>query len=241
MTLNGRRQGSRQTQEQLMEASPSRALSPTMVTVLILGPVLMLVGRVLAVPYDDQDWDGVLTQAAEHQMRSDTGWLLALAACGLLSSSAGALAQVLTDVGRGSSAAIARITTSLGWAGAAGISVAGLIFSVMGSARDRAGQVQVLRELNAGSTQYVFLLCVVAAVGYAVLAVGLKRAGVLSRTGAVLLGLGGAGTLLCVPGPVAALAGAFALLLLSGHVLAIRGTGVAAGSSDEVAGLTLRT
>ena len=199
--------------------------SRTTVAVLFLGPVLMLVGRALAVPFDDQDWDRVLTQAAAYHARSDAGWLLALVACGLLSSSATALAQLLTEAGGGPAAAFSRITTALGWAGAAGICVAGLLFSVMGDAPDRAGQVQVLKDLNAGSTQYVFLLCVAAAFGYGTLAVGLARSGFLSRPGAVLIGVGGAGTLLCVPGPVPVLSIAFALALLSGHLLVVRGAG----------------
>lgn len=225
MTPDGSEQRGRTTPEQPMGKDTWPPFSRSTVAVLLLGPALMLIGRALAVPFDDQDWDGVLTQAAAHPARSDTGWLLALAACGLLSSSAATLAQLLTDAGRRTAAVSTRIASALGWAGAAGICVAGLLFSVMGAARDRDGQIRVLEDLSAGSTQYVFLLCVVAALGYGMLAAGLARAGVLRRPGAVLIGVGGAGTLLCVPGPVPGLSVAFALLLLGGHLLVVRGTG----------------
>lgn len=203
----------------------SQDLTPTTVALLVGAPLLMLLGRVLAVPLNDQDWEGVLTQAAAHQGRSDTGWLMSLAACGLLGAGAAALVQLLRHAGRSTAAAVAGVTTALGWAGASAICTAGLVFSVLGKAEGRAQQVQVLRDLNAGSTQYVFLLCVLGAAGYAVLSVGLARAGVLARGSATALGLGGAGSLLVLPGPVPAMAVVFALLLLAGHVSAVRAAG----------------
>ena len=61
----------------------------TGVTALLIGaPLLMAVGRMLLVPIDDQDWDAVMTSMARHEARSDSGWLIAIAACGLLAVTA---------------------------------------------------------------------------------------------------------------------------------------------------------
>lgn len=215
-----------------MSTDVRHPIQPATAALLVLAPLLMLVGRLLAVPFNDQDWEGVLTEAAAHQGRSDAGWLLAVAASGLLGACALTLAQLLRTAGRSTAAAVATVTTALGWAAAAGISTAGLIFSVLGQAPDRGVQVQVLRDLNAGSTQYVFLMCVIAAVGHVVLAVALTRAGVVGKGAATALGLGAVGTLLCVPGPVPALAVFFALVLLAGHVLVLRSTRIARSATS---------
>jgi hypothetical protein len=87
-------------------------------------------------------------------------------------------------------------------------------------------QVQLLKDVNAGHTAFIFLLCVLAAVGYVVLAIGLARAHIINKTAAVLVGLGGAGTLLTMPGPMKPLLVLTALLLLAAQVLVIRSVGV---------------
>jgi hypothetical protein len=198
---------------------------------LLGGPVLMVIGRLLLVPMDDQKWDATLTQAAAHQGRSDAGWILAMAAAGLLGASALALAALLRGAAWPKAAAVAAITTAAGWAGCAGICTAGMMLSYQGKAPDRAVQVQLLKDLNAGHTGFIFLLCVVAAVGYVVLSVALARAHVIGKTAAVLIGLGGAGTLLTMPGPMKPLLVLTALLLLAGHVLVVRAVGVRSGAA----------
>ena len=189
---------------------------------LVAAPLLMALARVLLVPFDDQKWNDVLNAMAAHQGRSDTGWILALAASGLLGATALMLARRLSVAGRTRGAAIVAVSTALGWAGSAGICASAVVMSVQAKAPDRAVQVQILKDLNAGSTFYIFLLCVVAAVGYVVLAVGLARTGVASKGAAVLLGLGGVSTLLTMPGPAKPLLVLTALLLTAGHVLVLR-------------------
>lgn len=101
-----------------------------------------------------------------------------------------------------------------------------MLLSYQGKAPDRAVQIQLLKDVNAGHTAFIFLLCVLAAVGYLVLAVGLARAKVINKGIAVLVGLGGAGTLLTMPGPMKALLVLAALLLLAGQALVIRAVGL---------------
>ncbi|MEO6205623.1 MAG: hypothetical protein ABIO67_09610 [Mycobacteriales bacterium] len=192
-------------------------------TALMIGaPLLMVMGRVLLVPFDDQDWPKVLNAMSAHQGRSDAGWLLSLAASGLLGVTAVVLAQRLRAAGRSLSAGVVIVTAALGWAGSAAISGFGLSMSAMAQAPDRPVQVQVLKDLTSGSTNIVFLMCVAAAVGYAVLAVGLSRAGLASKGAAILLGVGGASTLLTMPGPMQPLLVFAALLLAAGHALVTR-------------------
>ena len=69
------------------------------------------------------------------------------------------------------------------------------------------------------------MLCVFAAVGYVVLAVGLARSGVVGKGVAVLVALGGVGTLLTMPGPMKVLLVLAALVLLAGQALVVRAVG----------------
>jgi len=194
-------------------------------TLLLVAPLVMALGRALLVPFDDQDWNGTLTDMAAHRGRSDAGWVLALAASGLLATTVGILAAQLRTRRRRSSG-FALVATALGWAGCAAICGGGLLMSAMARATDRDVQVQVMKEFNdAGATGVVFLVCVIAAVGYVVLAVGLARSQVTSKGAAVLIGLGGATTLLTMPGPLTPLLVATALILAAGHGLALRTLG----------------
>ena len=193
---------------------------------LVGGPLLMAVGRLLLVPLNDQGWDAALTDAAAHQTRSDVGWLLAMAGAGLIAASALALVQLLGRAGGTRPAAFALVTTAVGWAGCAGICAAGMLLSYQGKAPDRAVQVQLLKDLNAGHTTYIFLMCVLAAVGYLVLAVGLARRQVLSKGVAAVVGLGAVGTLLSMPGPAKPVLVGVALLLAVGQALVVRAVGL---------------
>jgi hypothetical protein len=191
--------------------------------VLMIGaPLVMALARALIVPFDDQNWDRVLTNMAAHQGRSDTGWLLAIAASGLLAATAIVFAHRLQLVGRSRSAIVVITSTALGWAGCAAIAGGGLIMSVAAKAPDRAVQVQILKSFNTGHSGLVFLMCVIAAAGYLFLAVNLARAGVVSKGAAVLIGLGGASTLLTMPGPFTPLLITAAVLLAAGQALALR-------------------
>jgi hypothetical protein len=193
---------------------------------LVGAPLLMTVGRLLLVPMDDQKWDDVLTQAAANQGTSDTGWLMALAASGLLAAAALSMTALLHQAGARKAAAFATVTIALGWAGSAAVCMGGVLFSYQGKAPDRAAQVQLLTDFNAGHSGFAFLLCVLAAVGYIVLAVGLARSGTVGKGAALLVGLGGVATLLTMPGPLKALLVVAALVLLAGQTLVLRGVGI---------------
>lgn len=205
-----------------MDRTAQPRIDPLTITLLIAAPALMVVARLLLVPFDDQDWDKVLTDAAANQGRSSLGWLLSMAACGLLTVGAVGLARVAAAAGRTRAAAIATVTIALGWAGASAISAAGLLFSYQGQSPDRASQIDVLTKGNAGHTAFIFLMCVIGAIGYIVLAVALRRAGAASKVAASLLALGGLTTLLTTPGPARPLLVAAALLLLAGQSLVVR-------------------
>ena len=191
---------------------------------LILAPLVMALGRVLLVPFDDQAWDKTLSNMAAHQGRSDFGWILAVVASGLLATTAAILANQLRGR-RARTATFAVIATAVGWSGTAGIAVGGLFMSSMAKAPDRAAQVQILKDFNDGNSAFVFLLCAIAAIGYVALAIGLARSKVTSKGAAILIGLGGATTLLTMPGPLTPLLVATALVLAAGHSLAVRSLG----------------
>ena len=190
---------------------------------LIGAPVLMAAGRALLVPLDDQDWNKVLTSMAAHQARSDAGWLIALAASGLLAATAVLLARRLGVAGRTRAAWFTMVTAVLGWASTAAVCAGALVMSVAAKAPDRDVQIQLLKDFNQGhSAGLLFLLTLFAVVGYIVLAVGLARAGLATKGAAVLVGLGGATTLITMAGPMTVLLVLTALLLTVGHALASR-------------------
>lgn len=83
---------------------------------LIAAPIVMAVGRLLLVPLDDEDWDGVMSDMAANPGRSAAGWLLSIAACGLLAATAVILARRLADEGWSRTAMFVTVTTAMGWA-----------------------------------------------------------------------------------------------------------------------------
>lgn len=216
-----------------MDRTTRPALTPVGAGLLIGAPLIMIVGRLLLVPFDDQGWDAVLTAAAANQSRSDAGWLLALAASGLLGAAALSMASLLHAVGRSKAAAFVTVATALGWAGSAGICTGGMLFSYLGASPERAAQVAVLQAFNAGNSAFIFLLCVLAAVGYIVLAVGLARSALVGKGVAILVGLGGFGTLLTMPGPMKPLLVFAALVLLAGQALVVKAVGTAQTSAPR--------
>lgn len=206
---------------QLRQPDPARRRRPTAV-LLVGAPLVMVAGRVLLVPYDHQDWNGMLDAMAAHRGRSDTGWLLAVAASGLLGLTATLLARRLHDIGWHRTAGFGAITTALGWAGCAGIATTALLVSGLAGSPDRPGQVNAMSEFNNGSSNIVYVMCLAGAVGYLVLSYGLGRSGSVSSGAAILIGLGGATTLLTMPGPVSPFLVLASLLLTAGHVLALQ-------------------
>jgi hypothetical protein len=190
---------------------------------LVVAPLLMAVGAVFLVRWNDQDWAGVLTDMAAHRTRSDLGWLLALTASGLLVVPGLALAALVRE-SRPRTAAFATVTTALGWAGSAGICSAGVFMSAMAVSPARDAQIQILTDANKGASNVIYLLCVAGAVGMIALAVALAKSRAVPVGAAVLVGLGGAGTLLIMPGPVKLLLVLTALLLAAGQAWVLAAT-----------------
>ncbi len=201
-------------------------------TLLVAAPAAMAVGRLLHVPFDSDnatDWEATLRRMAAHQVRSDAGWLLAMAAAGLLSFTAWAFTQRLMAAGRTKSAGFCLIMLPIAWAGCAADSGAALLMSGMAKSTDLALQAQILQTYNAGvAPGIVFLAEVFGAIGYITLAVASVRAHIMSRGTAVVLALGGAGTLLTSEGPKTPLLVTAAVLLGVGHILAVRTTPIPA-------------
>jgi hypothetical protein len=133
---------------------------------LIGAPLLMALGRALLVPIDDQDWSGVMSSMAANQARSDAGWLLAIAAAGLLAVTAVILAGRLRLAGKGRTAMFATVSTAIGWAATAAVCFGGLFLSETAKAPDRAAQIALQENFNSGiSIGFVFLMIVMGMIG----------------------------------------------------------------------------
>ena len=198
------------------------SFDPLLPVLLVVGPGLMAAARLLLVPIDDDDLGQSMRDMAAAHVRSDAGWLLAMASCSLLLLAGVALARRLAGAGRVRTAVVSVVLTSLGWTGCAALCLAGVVMSAAGRGPDFAAQLAVQEKLNEGSTAFVFLMVLAGCVGYVVLSVGLARAGQVSKGAAALLGIGGAGTLITMGGPIKALLVLAALLLLAGHLLSQR-------------------
>ena len=189
---------------------------------LVGAPFLMALGRVLLVPLDDQDWDGVMASMADHRGRSDAGWLLALAASGLLTVTAVILAnRAQRRLGPHGHVHHRHHRPRLGRHRS---DVPRRHLPVRRRHRDRPRRTSPIpTDFNeSAAVGVVFLMAVLAAVGYIVLAVGLARSGTTSKGSTILIAIGGAATLLTMAGPLTPLLVLAALLLTAGHALAAR-------------------
>lgn len=205
--------------------APSRVASGlplrrTEVVLLAAAPVILLVGRLLLVPMDDQKWDAMLSDMASHHSRNALGWSLALVAAGLLAIGGPALVRLVPDRPRLTVPAL--VGVALGWVGSAGIATGGLVMGDMATSPERRAMVDVLTSFNEGNGNTVFFLAVAGVLGNILLAVALARSGVASTGTAVLMGVGAVVSLVAAPGPVKAIGMAGAVLLLAGTLLLVR-------------------
>lgn len=195
----------------------NRTLTRPESALLVAGPLPLLVGGLLLVRFDDQDWPAVLAAMAAHPARSNAGWLLAALGAALVIPPTVALARSLGDP-RPRTAAAAAVLIVLGWASVPATAALGVLMAAMSAAPDRATQADVLVGYNAGvAAGFLYLPAALGAIGYVVLAVGLARSRTVPVAAAVLVALGGAATLLVVPGPIRALLLLAVALLLAGH------------------------
>jgi hypothetical protein len=211
----------------------NRTLTRLESALLLAGPLSLLLGGLLLVRFDDQDWPAVLAAMAAHPDRSNTGWLLAALGAALVVPPTIALARSLRD-SRPRAAAVATVLTVVGWASVPASAATGVLMAAMSAAPDRTAQADVLVRYNAGvASGFLYLAAALGAIGYVVLAVGLVRSHTVPAAAAILVALGGAATLLVVPGPIRSLLLLAVALLFAGHawtVLAGRQAPVAAHS-----------
>ena len=208
-------------QSSLRASAHDDGLRRTEIIILLAAPVLLLSGRALLVPYDDQRWSDMLTTMADHPTRNAIGWVLALVATALLGVGGLGLARLVAD--RPLLAIPATVGVALGWAGAAAIASGGLVMGDMAKSPQRASMINVLEGFNEGNGNTLFSLVLAGVLGNVLLAVALARTGLASRGAATLVAVGASGSLIAAPGPARPVAMVAALLLLGGHALVVRG------------------
>ncbi|MEO6652994.1 MAG: hypothetical protein ABIP17_10090 [Ilumatobacteraceae bacterium] len=188
--------------------------------VLAIAPLVLAVGRLILVPYDDQEWDRVLTDMAANHSRNAIGWALTLIAAALLSAAGLALVRLLPH--RSRLVLPAAIGVVLGWTGTAGIATGGLIMGDMANVPERTAMVAVLTNFNEGNGNTIFFLVLAGVLGNILLAIALARGAIVSKGVAVLLGLSAVVSLVGSPGPVKAIAVTGAVMLIGAHFLILR-------------------
>lgn len=204
-------------------ATPKRApgLHRHEVVLLATAPVVLALGRLILVPFDDQEWNRMLGDMAANHSRNAVGWSLALIAAALLTVAGLALVRLVPDRPRLTVPAL--LGVALGWTGTAAIASGGLVMGDMADSPEREAMVAVLTNFNEGSGNTIFFIVLAGVVGNILLAVALARSGIASRGTAVLLGLGAAVSLIGAPGPVKPIAVTGAVLLIGAHLLILRG------------------
>ena len=211
------------------DRSHSPGLRRTEVALLVGAPVVLAVGRLTLIPYDDQKWDHMLGQMAAHHSRNAFGWGLALVAAALLVASGLALVRLVP--GRPGLTVPALVGVALGWVGTAGVATGGLVMGDMADSPDRRAMVDVLTNFNEGNGNVIFVLIVAGVLGNVLLASALRRSGIASRGTVVVISVGAVLSLTGAPGPAIAIAVSGAVLMLVGHLLLLRGMAQAPSGS----------
>lgn len=202
--------------------APQRApyLRRTEVVLLLAAPVVLALGRLVLVPFDDQQWNSMLGEMAVNHSRNTVGWSLALIAAALLTVTGLALVRLIP--GRPRLTAPALIGVALGWVGTAAVASGGLVMGDMATSPERAAMVSVLMNFNEGTGNTIFFMILAGVIGNILLAIALARGSICSRATAVLLGLGAFASLVGAPGPFKPIAVTGAVLLLCAHLLILR-------------------
>jgi len=202
--------------------TPERApdLRRTEIVLLATAPVVLALGRLVLVPFDDQEWNRMLGDMAANHSRNAIGWSLTLIAAALLTAAGLALVRLVPDRPRLTVPAL--VGVALGWAGTAAVASGGLVMGDMADSPEREAMVAVLTNFNEGNGNTIFFLVLAGVVGNILLAVALARGGVASRGTAVLLGIGAVLSLVGAPGPFKPFAVTGAILLIGAHLLILR-------------------
>ncbi len=190
------------------------------VALLAAAPIVLALGRLVLVPFHDQDWNGMLTDMAAHHFRNALGWSLTLMAAALLTITGISLVRMVPNRPRLTVPALIGVT--LGWVGTAAIASGGLVMGNMADSPDRDAMVQVLTNFNEGNGNTIFFFVLAGVIGNILLAVALARGQIIARGTAVLFGLGAVVSLVAAPGPVKAIAVTGAVMLTIAHFMIIR-------------------
>jgi hypothetical protein len=181
---------------------------------LITGPLVVLVARLVLVPY----WDGAdvyIREVAENPARSDLGASLVVVGAMLLVSGVVALGRlVAADHPR--LAVTGAILGVVGCVSMACISMAALVAGQMVRLEDTDAAIALWDRVWNSDKLWPITTVHLGALGLIVLAVGLYRAGAVPRAASVLVGLGGAATMTTAAGPIRPLLIAAATIALAG-------------------------
>jgi hypothetical protein len=186
---------------------------------LVLGPVVTVVARVLSVPWNDAGTSGateVVQGFSDHPARADLGGALVMVGGVLLVLTTWVLAARVAD----SKARTAFVCGLLMLCGAGSIIARGAMSLSTGQLVRHAPQdaaVTVVAHLTV-DTLAIDALGLLGALGWLVLGVSLYRRRLVPRTTAVLLGLGGFTSMFTAGGPIRVLVVGSALVLLAGTV-----------------------
>jgi len=195
-------------------------LRRTEVVLLLSAPLVLALGRLILVPFDDQEWDRMLSDMALNHTRNSIGWSLALVAAALLTVAGLALVRLIPD--RPRLTVPAMVGVALGWVGTAAVASGGLVMGDMANSPERAAMVGVLTGFNEGNGNTIFFVVLAGVLGNVLLVTALARSGVASRGAAALLGVGAVASLIGAPGPFKPIAVSGAVLLLLAHLLILR-------------------
>ena len=122
--------------------------------VLAIAPVVLALGRLILVPFDDQEWNRMLGDMAAHHSRNAVGWSLAVVAAALLTIAGLALVRLVPD--RPRLTVPAMLGVALGWAGTAAVASGGLVIGDMANSPERQAVVAVLANFNEGNGNTIF-------------------------------------------------------------------------------------
>ncbi|MEO6511084.1 MAG: DUF4386 family protein [Nocardioides sp.] len=189
--------------------------------ILVIGPVVTVVARLISVPWNDDGRRGaneVVGRFAEHPGRADAGAALVMAGGVLLVLTVLALSLVLARA-KPRTAAVSGV---LMLCGCASIIALGTMSATTGQMVRHAPvdvAVDVVSHLTVDSYA-INVLTLLGALGWLVLGVGLFRSRQLQRPTAVLVAFGGFTTTFTAAGPILVLVVGTAALLLAGTALA---------------------
>jgi len=187
-------------------------MSATARASLIGAPLVLVVARLLLVPYWDEE-EVYIGQVAENPGRSDLGASLVIIGALLLIPAALTLAGLFATRSPRLSL-VGSVLVTIGCVGAACVSMAALVAGQMVRLGDDEAAIALWDRVWNTHKLWPIMTVHLGAIGFIVIAVGLYRARVVPRAAAVLVGIGGATLMTTSSGPIRPLLIAAACLAL---------------------------